>query len=99
MIFDHRPVPDGPPPSLAQFLAFLGFVRAQQELHRAVAVHCAAGIGRTGTMLAGWLIANGAGAETAVKCIRAMRRGAIETPEQMRFLYDLPAALRSNAGA
>jgi len=93
------PIPDGSPPSLAQFMAFLRFVREQQSLHRAVAVHCAAGIGRTGTMLAGWLIANGASVEAAVKSIRIVRRGAIETPEQMRFLYDLPAALRNNAGA
>ncbi len=92
------PIPDGSPPSLAQFLSFLRFVREQQGLDRAVAVHCAAGVGRTGTILAGYLIAVGAGVENAVRNIRAVRRGAIETPEQMRFLYELPAALRDNAG-
>jgi hypothetical protein len=87
------PIPDGAAPSVSQFLGFLRFVEEQRELQRKIAAHCAAGLGRTGTVLAGYLIANGASPEAAIKSIRAVRRGAIETSEQVRFLYSLPDAL------
>jgi protein-tyrosine phosphatase len=48
-----------------------------------------AGIGRTGTVLAGVLIAEGATLESAVAHVCALRRGAIETPRQLEFLRAL----------
>jgi atypical dual specificity phosphatase len=89
------PIPDGYAPSLEQMLEFLRFEREQRELGRVVAVHCAAGLGRTGTVLAGYVIADGCSAESAIARIRTARRGAIETSEQVRFLHNLPAALVS----
>jgi atypical dual specificity phosphatase len=89
------PIPDGYAPSLEQMLEFLRFEREQHGMGRVVAVHCAAGLGRTGTVLAGYLIAGGNSVESAIVHIRAVRRGAIETSEQVRFLHDLPAALGS----
>lgn len=87
------PVADGAAPSVEQFVAFLRFVREQRALGRVVAVHCAAGLGRTGTVLAGYLIAIGSSVEAAVSRIRAARRGAIETSQQILFLSDLAHAL------
>ena len=87
------PIPDGAAPGIEQFIGFLRFVREQRALDRVIAVHCAAGLGRTGTVLAGYLIAKGASARSAVARIRAARPGAIETSEQLQFLYDLPRAL------
>lgn len=92
--FQCLSIPDGHPPSLRQFVEFLGFLRQQRAQQRAVAVHCAAGLGRTGTMLAGCLIASGVEFQAAVRQIRAARPGAIETASQMNFLSGLPAALR-----
>jgi hypothetical protein len=89
------PIPDGAPPSVAQFVDFLRFFREQRALDRVIVVHCAAGLGRTGTVLAGYLIAGGASVESAIASIRQARPGAIETSEQVRFLYALPEALSS----
>lgn len=47
-------------PTESQLQEFLDFVKQQNELGRSVAVHCSTGRHRTGTMLAAYLIKNGA---------------------------------------
>ena len=44
-----------------------------------VGVHCLAGKGRTGTMLATWFVRTGLTAEDAIAHVRAARPGSIET--------------------
>ncbi len=83
------PVADGAAPSLEQFSDFLAFVDAQRSLGHPVAVYCEAGIGRTGTLLAGYLIASGSPIDAAITLVRSLRQGAVETRQQMRFLYGL----------
>lgn len=88
------PLPDGSAPTLESFRAFLAFVEDQRALGHPVAAHCIAGIGRTGTMLAGYLIARGATADAALQRVRQLRPGAVETPEQWKFLRGLYAAMK-----
>ena len=53
-----------------------------------MAVHCEAGLGRTGTIIATYLVSQGASAEEAVSRIRAVEPAAIETAQQIQFLQE-----------
>jgi protein-tyrosine phosphatase len=52
----HLPMPDGQTPSQAQLDTFLAVVA---DAKGTVFVHCAAGVGRTGSMVAAYLVATG----------------------------------------
>lgn len=80
------PVPDGGAPTMDQAKEFVCFVNEQRIAQRPVAVHCEAGLGRTGTMLAVYLIAEGSSAEMAIRKIREVEQSAIETLRQIQFL-------------
>jgi len=80
------PVPDGGAPTADQASEFVRFVREQHAAQRPVAVHCEAGLGRTGTMLALYLISEGESAAAAIQAVRAVERVAVETLRQIQFL-------------
>lgn len=80
------PVPDGGAPTMEQADEFIRFVTEQRAAQRPVAVHCEAGLGRTGTLLAAYLISKGDGAASAIAQVRAAEKVAVETPRQIRFL-------------
>jgi len=85
-VYKCLPVPDGGAPTVQQAQEFIAFVDRQLEDHRPVAVHCEAGLGRTGTTLATYLISQGDSAELAIARVRAAERSAVETPRQIQFL-------------
>jgi len=90
------PIPDGAAPTMEQALDFVRFVNAQRKIQRPVAVHCEAGLGRTGTMLAVYLIAQGQSAEAAIRQIREVEKGSVETPRQILFLEQFAKQSRSS---
>ena len=57
-----------------------------------VLVHCRAGLGRSGTVVAALLIAGGVAPDDAIQVVRRARPGAIETADQEAWLRRLTAA-------
>ena len=53
-----------------------------------VAVHCAAGKGRTGTVLAAYLVTQGMTAGEAIRKVRELRPGSVETYEQEQMIRE-----------
>jgi atypical dual specificity phosphatase len=83
----HVPVRDFAPPAVADLERAVRFARVAIGAGGRVAVHCAAGIGRTGTVLAAYLVAEGMSAEEAIAAVRRARPGSIETSEQERSVF------------
>ena len=88
------PISDGAAPTPEQAAEAVRFIDNQRENHRAVAVHCAAGLGRTGTILATYLVARGASASEAVSRVRSVEPAAIETSRQLNFLHEFEHRFR-----
>ena len=83
----HLPIVDREAPTLAQ--AYMMAFRLQRLLDQGeqVAVHCKAGIGRTGTVLALWLIREGGlSATSALERLRAISPAYVQTLEQEQML-------------
>ncbi|HEY8596844.1 MAG TPA: dual specificity protein phosphatase 23 [Thermomicrobiales bacterium] len=78
----HLPIADFTAPTLAQIAVAVSAIDDFRARGLPVAVHCAAGRGRTGTLLAAYLVSQGMAAEAAIGQVRAQRPGSIETPEQ-----------------
>jgi atypical dual specificity phosphatase len=87
------PVPDGGAPTFEQAARFVRFVTENQTLSQAVAVHCEAGLGRTGTMLAVYLISTGKTAAEAIEMIRSVEKSAVETERQIQFLENYASSV------
>lgn len=86
MAYLHLPVDDLQPPEPEQLERALAFIDGQRVRGRAVAVHCLMGQGRTGTVLAAYLIRAGRTPETALRELRAVCPGAVSAAVQERAL-------------
>jgi atypical dual specificity phosphatase len=78
----HVAVPDMTSPTLDQLHELIGFMRRVVDDGGKVVTHCHAGLGRTGTVLAAYLVDDGLTAGEAIQRVRELRPGSIETPGQ-----------------
>ena len=86
----HIPTPDMTAPRSHNIDAAVDFMFRCVQQGQPVMVHCAAGLGRTGTVLACYMVKHqGMNAEQAIKKIRDMRPGSIQSSvqEQAVFTY------------
>lgn len=91
----HIPVEDMEAPTQEQFDQALSALKRAKEQGFGASVHCAAGLGRTGTILAAWFVSEGFNAVDAIKRVRRLRPGSIETETQERAIADLARRLRA----
>ena len=91
----HLPVPNFTPPLPSQIDRFIEFCRRSQQDGRAVVVHCLAGCGRTGTMLACYLVWQGMDPGEAIRLVRDRRPYSIETSEQEEAVFEFAARLNT----
>jgi len=94
--FDYYsfPIPDGSPPSLATSRAIVETISRLIDSGEKVAVHCTAGLGRTGTVLALYLVHRGMSARDAIAAVRSREPMAIENPRQERAVFEYEAFMQ-----
>lgn len=82
----HLPVHDREPPSVAQLQMLMKRMDSLMAKGEVLAVHCLAGIGRTGTVLASWLIYEGLTAQEALRRVRCIDAQYVQSVEQEQSL-------------
>lgn len=92
------PVRDFHAPSPGQLDAAVEFVEAAVNAGGACAVHCGAGLGRTGTVVAAWLVRRGRSAREAIAEVRRARPGSVETREQEAAVVAYENSRRGSLG-
>lgn len=82
----HLPIHDREAPSLAQIQMLLKRMEVLLSHGEVLAVHCLAGHGRTGVVLAAWWVREGLTAQEALRRVRRIEPRYVQSAEQEEFL-------------
>ena len=84
----HLPIFDRKAPSTSQMHMLLVRMQRLMDAGEVLAVHCKAGLGRTGLVLAAWMVRDGGlSAEASIERLRKVNPGFIQSDEQLDFLH------------
>ncbi len=95
----HFPIDDMEAPQLAVAAGWCREIARRLEAGEVIAMHCRAGQGRTGTMLASQLIWSGSTAIEALDLVRAVNPRWVTSREQVGFLSRFYEQVRGGAAA
>ena len=82
----HVPIEDMTVPTTEDIEKCLRVIQKARDSNMGIMVHCLAGKGRTGTVLALYLVSKGMPGDDAINHIRMLRPGSVETEEQRRLI-------------
>ena len=89
----HMGVEDRNAPPLMWMKMLLVKIDRLMRQGEVIAVHCLAGLGRTGTVLGAWLVREGLTAEEALRRLRAIEPGFVQSRVQEELLHELETNL------
>jgi atypical dual specificity phosphatase len=78
----HEPVEDMTAPTQEQLDRILTSIKRANAASMGVGVHCGAGLGRTGVVLACYFVEQGLNAKNSIARVRRLRTGSVETDDQ-----------------
>lgn len=78
----HEPMIDMEAPELDRLIRCVSAIRKATEGGVGVGIHCQAGLGRSGVVVACYLVDKGLSASNAIARVRRLRPGSIETVDQ-----------------
>ncbi len=90
----HLPIEDMHPPTYNDIVLFIDFTKKMESQKKSLGVHCHAGLGRTGTMLACYLVYKGESPQAAIEQVRRKRPGSIETLDQEEAIIAYAEAIK-----
>jgi atypical dual specificity phosphatase len=90
----HVPIVDMEAPTQEQLDRCVAAIRRARSQGMGVAVHCTAGLGRTGSILAAYFVAQGFTPAAAIARVRELRPGSIETQDQEAAIDEFARRMR-----